>query len=129
MKLFQNLTSGCREDFLRICSCLYSESSPHSLMTIKISVTIFEKGQSRNISVKLFQNLTSGFGEDFLRISSRPYSEKCLPHSQQPCLLTDQTFGNNFWKGSSKEHSCEIISKSDLWFQRKRSFKNFFMSV
>ena len=31
MKLFQNLTSGFREeDFLRICSCLYSESSPHS---------------------------------------------------------------------------------------------------
>ena len=31
MKLFQNLTSGFREDFLRICSCPYSESSPHSL--------------------------------------------------------------------------------------------------
>ena len=31
MKLFQNLTSSFREDgFLRICSCSYSESSPHS---------------------------------------------------------------------------------------------------
>ena len=25
--------------------------------------------------------------------------------------------------------SCEIISKSDQWFQRRRFFKNFFMSV
>ena len=32
MKLFQNLTSGFREeDFLGICSRPYSESSPHSL--------------------------------------------------------------------------------------------------
>ena len=32
MKLSQNLTSAFREeDFLRICSCPYSESSPHSL--------------------------------------------------------------------------------------------------
>ena len=31
MKLFQNLTSRYRgEDFLGICSCSYSESSPHS---------------------------------------------------------------------------------------------------
>ena len=31
MELFQNLTSSFREDgFLRICSCSYSESSPHS---------------------------------------------------------------------------------------------------
>ena len=31
MKLFQNMTSSFREDgFLRICSCSYSESSPHS---------------------------------------------------------------------------------------------------
>ena len=31
VELFQNLTSGFREDFFRICSCLYSESSLHSL--------------------------------------------------------------------------------------------------
>ena len=33
MKLFQNLASGFREEdfFLRICSCPYSESNPHSL--------------------------------------------------------------------------------------------------
>ena len=32
IKLFQNLTSGFREeDFLRICLCPYSERSPHSL--------------------------------------------------------------------------------------------------
>ena len=70
MKLFQNLTIGFREDFLRIPSFLYSASSPHSpephFLQIKISRTIFEKGHPRNISVKLFHNPTSGFvGEDF----------------------------------------------------------------
>ena len=30
VKLFQNLTNGFREDFLRISSCPYSAKSPHS---------------------------------------------------------------------------------------------------
>ena len=30
-------------------------------------------------------------------------------------------FANNFSKGSPKEHSCEIISKSDQRFQRRFS--------
>ena len=54
MKLFQNLTSGFREDLLEICSCPYSESRPHllqpRLMTDQNFATIFEEGQSRNIS-------------------------------------------------------------------------------
>ena len=109
MKLFQNLTSGFREDFLRICSCPYSKNSPHSLepclMMDHNFTNNFEKGHWRNISVKLFQNLTSGFREkDFIRISPCPYSAKC-PHSPEPCLLTDETFVTNFWKGSPKEHS------------------------
>ena len=94
----------------------------HINRQIKILRTLFEKGHPRNISGKLFQNLTSSFGgENFLRISSCPYSA-------QPCLWTDQNFENSFWKGSPKEHSCEIISKSDQQFQRRRFFKNFFMS-
>ena len=69
MKLFQNLTSGFREgDFLRISSCPYGKRSPYALepclMTIRISITIFETGYSRNISVKLVQNLTSCFREE-----------------------------------------------------------------
>ena len=92
---------------------------------IKISRTIFEKGHPRNIHVKLFQNLTRGFGEeDFLRISSCPYSARS-PHSPEPCLWMDQNFANNFWKGSPKEHSCEIILKSDQSFLRRRFFKNY----
>ena len=81
--------------------------------------TVFEKGHPRNIPVKLFQNLTSSFGEeDFLRISSCPYSARS-PHSPQPCFWADQNFANSFWKGSPKEHSCEIISKSNQRFQEK----------
>ena len=100
----------------------------HIYRQIKILRTIFEKGHPRNIPAKLFQNLTSGFGEeDFLKISSCPYSARS-PHSPEPCLWTDQNFANTFWKGSPKEHSCEIISKSDQRF-RRRFFKNFFMSI
>ena len=125
VKLFQNLTSSFKvEDFLRISSCPYSARSPHSpepcLWTDHNFANIFEKGHPRNIPVKLFQNLTSSFREeDFLRISSCPYSARS-PHSPEPCFWADQNFANSFWKGSPKEHSCEIISKSDQWFQRKR---------
>ena len=81
----------------------------HVYGRIKISRTFFEKGHPRNIPVKLFQNLTSSFREeDFLRISSCPYSARS-PHSPEPCLWMDQNFANNFWKGSPKEHSCEIF--------------------
>ena len=59
----------------------------------------------------------------FLRISSCLYSARS-PHTPEPCLWTDQNFASNFWKGSPKEHSCEIISKSDQRFQR-RFFKEF----
>ena len=97
----------------------------HVYGRIKISRTIFQKGHPRNIPVKLFQNLTSGFGEeDFLRISSCPYGTRS-PHSPEPCLWTDQNFANNFRKGSPKEHSCEIILKSDQPFLRRRFFKNY----
>ena len=96
----------------------------HVYGRIKISQTIFEKGHPRNIPVKFFQNLTSSFREDdFLRTSSCPYSARS-PHSPEPCLWTDQNFANNFWRGSSKVHSCEIISKSDQRFQGRRFLKN-----
>ena len=91
---------------------------------IKISRTIFEKGHLRNIPVKLFQNQTCSFWEeDFMRISSCQYSARS-PHSPEPCFWTDQNFTSTFWKGSPKEHFCEIISKSDLQFQRRRFLKN-----
>ena len=53
MRLFQNLTNSFREDFLGICS--YSQVAPihqsHVHGQVKISLTIFERGHSRNISV------------------------------------------------------------------------------
>ena len=36
----------------------------HVYRQIKISQTVFEKGQPSNISMKLFQNVTSGFREE-----------------------------------------------------------------
>ena len=55
MRLFQNLTNSFREEFLGICICSYSQVAPiqqsHVHGQIKISLTIFERGHSRNISV------------------------------------------------------------------------------
>ena len=52
MKLFHNLNSSFRqEDFLGICQCLYIHHQNHVHGCIKIWLTIFEKGHSRNISV------------------------------------------------------------------------------
>ena len=55
MRLFQNLTNSFREDFLGICLCSYSQVAPihqsHVHGQIKISQIIFERGNSRNISV------------------------------------------------------------------------------
>ena len=55
MRLFQNLTNSFREEFLGICLCSYSQVAPihqsHVHGQIKISLSIFEEGHSRNISV------------------------------------------------------------------------------
>ena len=40
------------------------------------------------------------------------------PHSPELCFLMAQNFPDNFWKGSSKEHSCEFFSKSHQQFQK-----------
>ena len=53
MRLFQNLTNSFRQDFFGICLCSYSQVAPihQSYVHIKISLSIFERGHSRNISV------------------------------------------------------------------------------
>ena len=69
VKIFQDLTSGFREDFLRISSCPYSANCPiHVYRWIKILQAIFEEGHKRHIYVKLFQILNNVFrGEDFFK--------------------------------------------------------------
>ena len=112
-------------EFLHICMV---QDAPihqsHAYGRIKILRTIFEKGHPRSILVNLFQNQPYGVREeDFLRISSCPYSARNAP-SPEPCLWMDQNFANNFLKGSPKEHSCEITSKSDKRFHGRRFLKN-----
>ena len=89
----------------------------------KFHENIFEKGYTSNNLVTLFQTLTSGFREeDFLRISSRPYSARTLPPPHAgPFFLDGSEFCKQFLKS---EQPCEIISKSDKWFQRRRFLKN-----
>ena len=101
----------------------------HVYGRIKILRTIFEKGRQKNIPVKLFQNLTSSFGEDFLRISSCPCIVQEAPIHQSHVFGRIKISQTILEKRSPKEHSCEIISKSDKRFRRRRFFKNFFMSI
>ena len=112
--------------FLRISSCPYSARSPNSpescLWTDQNFENNFWKGSPKEHSCEIISKSDQRFY--FLRISSCPYSARS-PHSPEPCLGTDQNFANNFWKGSPKEHSCEIILKSDQWFLRRRFFKNY----
>ena len=96
----------------------------HVYWRIKISQTTLEKGHPRSIPANYFK-VPPAISEKkiFLRISSCPYSA-WSPNSPEPFLWTDRNFANSFWKGAPKEHSCEIISKSDQWFQRKRFLKD-----
>ena len=54
MRLFQSLTNSFREDFSGIRLCSYSQVAPihqcHVHGQIKISLLIFERRHSRNIS-------------------------------------------------------------------------------
>ena len=56
MKLFQNLTSSFREGFKEFIHVCIVKVAPihqsHVYEQIKILLTIFEKGHSRNISVE-----------------------------------------------------------------------------
>ena len=114
MKLFLNLNCGfSEEDLLRICSCLYSENSPHLLIPCLLTDQNFGNNfwerPLKEYFCEIFQNLTSGFAEDSLRIFSWPYSAKS-PHTPEPCSLMAQNFAYNFYKGSPKEHSSEILT-------------------
>ena len=90
VKLFQNVTSGFREDFFKEFHVwivqVASINKSQNFWRIRISQTTIEKGYPRNISATLFQNLTSGFAEGFLRISLFPCSVRS-PNSPEPCLL------------------------------------------
>ena len=41
----------------------------------------------------------------------------------QPQFLTESNFFKKFWRGPWQEHFCEISSKSNKWFQRRRCLK------
>ena len=40
--------------------------------------------------------------------------------TQWPTFATNQNHLNNFGRGPHRDHSCEVWSKSNEWFQRRR---------
>ena len=86
-----------------------------------------KKATQRNIPVKLFQNLASSFGEEdyFKNFFLSIYCKK--PPFTRAMFMDGSKFRKHFLKRVTKDHSSEIISKSDQQFRRRRFFKNFFM--
>ena len=73
------------------------------------------------ITLAIFFFFGVAFREEFTIISLCPYNASS-PNSLISCLLTDQNFANNFWKGSLKKHFYEIISKSEQCSFREEIF-------
>ena len=68
-------------EFLHVCIVQKAPiHQSHTYRQIKILRTIFEKGLSRNISMRLFQNLTNSFREDILQIYFCSYSQVAPIH-------------------------------------------------
>ena len=115
VKWFQNLTSSfAEEDFLRISSsCPYSARSPYSpqpcWLTDKNFANNFRKRSPKEHSCETISKLDKWFlRRRFFKNFLCLYSARS-PHSPEPCFWEDKNFANNFWKGSPKEHFCEIV--------------------
>ena len=92
---------------------------------IKISLKkTFWKGSPREHSFEIISKSDQQFRRRFFKNFFMSLYSTRSPNSSEPWFWPDQNFANNFWKGSPKEHSCEIISKSDQRFRRRRFFKN-----
>ena len=127
MKLFQYLTSGLREDFVRISSCPYSESSPHSLepclqMDQNFANNFWKRSFKEQKSYRPFQR-TRFLKNFFMSVLCKK------PPFTRTMFIHRPNFANNFWKGSLKKQSCEIIPNSYQPFWRRRILKNFFKSM
>ena len=112
VKLFQILTRGFGEDFLRISLCPYSAKSPPPLL----GGPCFSTDQNfANNLVKLFQILTSGFGEvDFLRISS--YSAKSPPHHSGHVFRRIKISRTSFEKGHPRNIPLKLFQNRTRGF-------------
>ena len=91
---------------------------------IKISLTIFEKGQPWNIS-----EIISKSDQPFQWIRNKKFFlSPCSANKSsqpEPWLYTDNNFVNSFWKGSHKEYFCETILKFISDFREEEFFSSF----
>ena len=98
---------------------LYKDN--HVRACMRACMCAFVNCSFKKTSLKLLTGLLPNFIVVFLRQrlkSSLHHYGRVRPVERYRCL-----------KRSPKDHSCEIISKSDQRFLRRKFFKNFFMSV
>jgi len=59
-----------------------------------------------------------------LVVSDKKIFENCILKTyfltMWPTYATNQNYMNNFRRGAHRDHSCEVWSKSNEWFQRRR---------
>ena len=133
MKLSQNLTNAFREDFSRICSYPYSESSPHSLepclMMDQNLTNNFWKGSPKEHFFKIIsksdkQIWRRRFFKNFIM------SVQCKkPPFIRAMFMDGSKFLDQFLRrvtyGTFLRHYFKIGSA----ISKKKIFKNFFMPV
>ena len=76
---------------------------------------IFVDSHLRNIPVKLFQNLSTDLAEEVVK-------SLFLFIALAAILFNIAKLFEQFWKRVTQENSCIIISKSILWFRRRRGW-------
>ena len=116
VKLFQNLTSGFREDLLRNSSFPYSARSPHSpepcFWEDQNFANNFWKGSWEEHSCVIILKSDQ-------RFQRRRYLKNSLKNSISLPWLMESNSVNNFWRGPPKEHSCQVWSKLAQQFGRR----------
>ena len=82
-----------------------------------------QKGPPKEHSCQIIMKSIEPFWRRrFLKFYYTSYSEN-NPRPRWPCFLSDQNFFKESKRGSPKEHSCQIIMKSNEPFYRRRFFK------
>ena len=130
VKLFQNLTSSFQEkDFLRISLCPYSARSPYSpelcLWTDQNFANNFWKGSPKEHYGEIILKSDQLF---LWRRFFKNYLKNSISLPWQLEFMMESNSVNNFWRGSPKEHSCQVWSKLAQRFGRRRCLKKLLMT-
>ena len=101
------------KNFLKSIECKKSPPPPPQQPCFSMDQNFtnsFWKGPPKKQSCEIILNSDQWFQRRrILKHFFKSIECKKSPPPQQPCFSTDQTFTNNFWKGSSNEQSSKLF--------------------